>query len=287
MDGERGDVGAAFAEGRQVDREDAEPVVKVLPEGAAGDRLAEIALRGGQHTDVGFERFRTTHPLELPVLQEPEELGLEVLRQLADLGQQERAAIGEFELSLAALGRIGKGTLFVTEEQAFEQARSCRRAVHGEIRRVCPVARAENLVGDEILSRARFALDEHRGLGRGDLAQPCAERPERRAFAREIARIAALRGEAFADFQHLLVVFGLLYEDLDLTERKRLDEVVEGSVTQTVDGGFDRAEAAHHDGQRTGGLLGDESEEFGAVAIGQADVEKDQVKGITLEQLLR
>ncbi len=54
-------------------------------------------------------------------MQEPEQLGLEVERQLADLVEEDRAVVGELEAADALRGRSGEGALLVPHELALEQ----------------------------------------------------------------------------------------------------------------------------------------------------------------------
>ena len=59
-----GQVFAALAQGRDLDREDAEAVVEVGAEVAALDLLLEIAVRGGDHAHVGVAHLRVADALE-------------------------------------------------------------------------------------------------------------------------------------------------------------------------------------------------------------------------------
>ena len=81
-----------LAERRQVDRDDVEPVVQVLAEPAGGDGLAEVLVGRGEDPAVGLDHLAAADPLERPVLEDAEELGLHPQRQGADLVEQERPA---------------------------------------------------------------------------------------------------------------------------------------------------------------------------------------------------
>jgi hypothetical protein len=51
-------------------------IVQILAKPAVGDRTLEIAVGGGDDTDVGLERGRAADPLVLPLLQDAKELRL-------------------------------------------------------------------------------------------------------------------------------------------------------------------------------------------------------------------
>ena len=58
---------------------------------------------------------------ELALLEDAEELGLDAGRHLADLVEEERAAVGELEAARAAVAGAGEGAALVAEELALEQ----------------------------------------------------------------------------------------------------------------------------------------------------------------------
>ncbi len=59
----------------------------------------------------------------------------------------------------------GKGALFVTEEFAFKQVNRNSGRVHHLERTPDALTVVVDGAGDELLSRAALALDEHRGVG--------------------------------------------------------------------------------------------------------------------------
>ncbi len=93
MPGEQLDVGAAFAQRRHADADDVEPVVEVLAELAALDRRLEILVGRGEEAHVDAERVLAADRAHALVLQHAQELHLQRERQLADLVEEERAAV--------------------------------------------------------------------------------------------------------------------------------------------------------------------------------------------------
>ena len=108
-----------------------EAVEQVLAEPARRATSAlEVAVGGGDEADVDLER-RWSPPTRSnsPLLQHAQELGLHGRRQLADLVEEERAAVGQLEApGLLAVG-AGEGAALVAEQLALEQRLGQRRAV--------------------------------------------------------------------------------------------------------------------------------------------------------------
>src|SRR5262245_24092466 len=92
---ERRDVLAPLAQRRDRHRKDVEPIEEVGAEGTRADLRLQIAIRAGDHTHVGAQRARPANPLELLLLEHAQQLRLRLERQLADLVEEERAAVGE------------------------------------------------------------------------------------------------------------------------------------------------------------------------------------------------
>jgi len=92
-------------ERRDNDREDVQAVVEIIPELPVGHQCRKIAIGRGDHTDIDRERLGAADPLQLPVLQDPQELDLHVHRQLGDLVEEDGRAVRQLE----APGLAGQG----------------------------------------------------------------------------------------------------------------------------------------------------------------------------------
>ena len=64
---------------------------------------------------------RAAESFELTFLKHPEQLGLELQRQVADFVEEDRPAVGEFEASGPARDGSGESAFFVAEEFAFDE----------------------------------------------------------------------------------------------------------------------------------------------------------------------
>ena len=118
--GQRGDVLAPLAERWHHDPDDVEPIEEVVAEHPLADHLHEIAVGGGQHAHVGGESLRRPQPSELAALQHAQELDLERGRHLADLVQEQGAAMGFFEQAELAGDGPGEGAAHVAEQLGLQ-----------------------------------------------------------------------------------------------------------------------------------------------------------------------
>ena len=92
--GERGDVLARDRAAAARELDDREAVVEVLAE-AAGARLGgEIAVRAGDDAHVDLLDAARADRLDLALLERAQQLGLHAERELADLVEDQRAAVG-------------------------------------------------------------------------------------------------------------------------------------------------------------------------------------------------
>ena len=83
-----------------------QPVEQVLAELAAADLLLQAAARGAHQPDIDFDRgFRAARQY-LALFQHVQELRLQLERQVADVIEEERAAVGLYD-SAALVFRRG------------------------------------------------------------------------------------------------------------------------------------------------------------------------------------
>src|SRR5690606_29100975 len=99
--------------------------------------------------------------LVLAFLQHAQQLALQVERDLADLVQEDGAAVGELEAAYTVPMRAGERALHVPEELALEQLVGDRRAVDLHEGPVAARAARMDHVRDELLADARLTLDQH------------------------------------------------------------------------------------------------------------------------------
>ena len=77
--------------------EHVQAIVEVFAERAVANPLLQVAVRGGDDPGVDANRCRAAEPLELPLLEHPQQLHLDVDRQIANLVEEHRRVIGDLE----------------------------------------------------------------------------------------------------------------------------------------------------------------------------------------------
>ncbi len=87
------DVGTPLAQGRHAQFETAQPVVEVGAKAAGGDHGGKVAIGGGDDAQLELARRRRPQGEDLPFLEHPQDLGLQLEGELADLVEQEGAAV--------------------------------------------------------------------------------------------------------------------------------------------------------------------------------------------------
>ena len=186
---QRDDVLAAFPERRQPHGDGGQSVVEVAAEPAGVALGAQVAVRRRQQPEGGALPARAADRLVGALLDDAQQRGLQVGGQLADLVEEERAAVGHLEGAGPGGARAGERALHVPEELAARQRRDDRRAVQ-QHELAAPGACVELVheAGHDLLPRARLPRQQHRRRGEAgdldDLAQhapPAARGPQRDA----------------------------------------------------------------------------------------------------------
>src|SRR5271157_2977530 len=162
------DVGLAVAQGGQEDLEGVEAEEQVLAKELVLHHLAKIAVRGAENAHVDPKGLVFAHAADLSRLEEPQQLDLHALVKLADLVEEERAAIGDFEKPLAIGIGAGEGPLAMAEELALDQVLGQRAAVDGDERAAGAVALLVEAARDQFLAGPGLAQDHNGGLGGRD-----------------------------------------------------------------------------------------------------------------------
>src|SRR5262245_55790279 len=129
MSEQLGNVVPTIAQRRQHDRKHTKTIKQIEPEAAVGNFPLQIAVGGRDHPDVDTPRDIVAHPLELAFLQHAQQLHLEIERNLSDLVEKQRTAVGELKAADAVADGAGERSTHVTEELALEQLARNRSTV--------------------------------------------------------------------------------------------------------------------------------------------------------------
>ncbi len=168
MPDQRRNVLRPGTQGWDVNRKDVETIVEVGAKALLLDHPRKIHVRGGDETGVGMDRSRAAEPLELPLLQNAQQLGLQLQRRLPNLVEEDRPSAGQLEPADSLGDGARECTFFVAEQLALEQPSRDRRAVafHEGVRST--TALVVDGSGDQLLPRPRLAADEDGGVGGRD-----------------------------------------------------------------------------------------------------------------------
>ena len=115
---------AAFAQRRQVQAHHVEPMQQVGAEAAVGDLPVEVLVGGGDHAHVDPDQFAAADAEELALGQHAQQARLQRGRHVADLVEEQRAAIGLLEAADVALAGAGERAGLVAEQFAIPAART-------------------------------------------------------------------------------------------------------------------------------------------------------------------
>ena len=178
--GQGRDVLPPLGERREVDGDHVEAIEQIHPEPARGRLPREVLGRGGEQAHVHAPGPPVADAADLALLQHAQQLRLERQRQLADLVEQQRAAVRLLEQARPVSRGARERPLHVAEQLGLEQRVGDRGAVHRDERLRPSRARPMDRLRDDLLTGAALAGDEHRGLvlrHAGDELQGLTHRP--------------------------------------------------------------------------------------------------------------
>src|SRR6516225_5587229 len=118
------------------------------------------------HADIHLHSARAAQPFKFVFLQDAQQLGLQFERDVTYFVQKKRSFICKLESAGFAHDRARKGTLFVPEKLALEQAGGNGGAVHLDEWPTPSRAQIVDGAGEKFLARTRFSLYEHARVGR-------------------------------------------------------------------------------------------------------------------------
>ncbi len=183
-----------LAQRRHLDGEHVQAVVQILAEAPAGDRVLEIAVGGGDDAHVAGHGHVVADALEHALLQDPQQLHLHGDAHVADLVEEQRAALGDLEAPLARGDGTGERALLVTEQLGLEQVGGNRAAVDRDERAVAARAELMNGARGDFLAGAGFAEQQNGGVVRRDLADEGGDAADGERVAAQHARGTRWRG---------------------------------------------------------------------------------------------
>src|SRR5262249_20090767 len=104
-----------FAQRREFDRENVEPIIKITAKGAVRDSRLQITIRRRDHADISVQNFRAADAFKLAFLQNAQQRNLCLSGQIPYFIEKNRAAFGQFEFTQASLKSAGECSFFVAK----------------------------------------------------------------------------------------------------------------------------------------------------------------------------
>ena len=145
-----------------------EAVIEILAESPRSDHLLQILVGRADDPGVDRDRLAAADPLDHPLLQEAQQFHLQRQRDVADLVEEQGAAMGHLDLALGGLDRPGEGALFIAEQLRLEQILRNGRAVDRDEAAHPPPARLVDAARQQFLAGAGSPEQHHRDVGIGD-----------------------------------------------------------------------------------------------------------------------
>ena len=165
-----GDV-VALAQGRQPEHGTAEPVVQIFAKAAGANQFVQRLVGGANDVQPHQRRLVGTQRQHLALGQHAQQAALQQHGHVADLVEEQRAAIGLQDLALraAALG-TGESAVAIAEQLALDQALGNGRAIQRHELLGAAFAVGVQRLCEGVFAGTGFAEQHHRNVAVGELA---------------------------------------------------------------------------------------------------------------------
>ena len=164
---------------------------------ALGHQLVQVLVGGGKHAHVHADQFATADAEELALGQHPQQARLQRRRHVADLVQEQRAAVRLLEAPDVALAGAGEGARLVAEQLRLQQFSGDRRGVERDEWAARAWRFAVQRARHQFLAGAGLTRDQH--ADRRLRQSP--DRAEQLAHGRRAAEQFALRAAVIVFFR--------------------------------------------------------------------------------------
>src|SRR5262245_34323763 len=167
MLGEQRDVLLPLTQRRDIDGNDVETEEESFPEASRANLVLQILVRRGEDAHVYLDRLAAaTDRLQRLLLKDAQHLGLRLQAHVANLVEEDGAAVRDLELTAAIGDGAGERAAHVTEQLALDQLLGNRRAVDLDEGSHAAAALRVNRSSDQFLSGPVLAVDQNAAVGR-------------------------------------------------------------------------------------------------------------------------
>ena len=207
-------------------------------------------------------------------MQRAQQPGLGLGGHVTDLVEEQRAAIGLFELADCLGDGAGESALLVAEQLAFDQIGGDGRSVDCDERPGAAVAEFVNRLGHQLLAGAALAGNQHREIIAQHPRDHAVDALHRRAAPDQRHCLAlAPRKRAIAIFQRGRArACGLAHGVDQLVEVERLGKIFEGFALASAHCGIERILGREHDHRHVGRALAHRAKTGKTIAVFENDV---------------
>src|SRR5215470_118074 len=115
MPSEQWDIVASCAQRRQLNGNNAQPVIEVLSKASFGDFLLKILIGSGNDAHVDIDFFVAANGPDLAFLQDAVELNLHGQAHISNLIHKQSSAMRCLEETLTVFGSTGEGAFHISE----------------------------------------------------------------------------------------------------------------------------------------------------------------------------
>ena len=274
-----------IAQRRDENRDDVQAEVEVFAEAAGADLGGQILVGGGEHARVHADARGSADRLHHLFLQHAQHLRLRLQRHVADLVEEDRAAVRELELAAPIGDGARERATDVAEQLALDQLLGDGGTVDLDERPRAPAAHGVDVARHQLLAGAVLAVDQHPAVGRRRHRDLLAQLHHRVALADHRVLRVDLRAQR--------LIFGLepplpqrvADDEHRLLQRQRLLDEIERAHLDPADRRLDVAVPRDHDDLRFDLPLAHARERGEPIHSRQPDVEDDDVVGLAAEAL--
>ena len=249
-------------------------------------QFAQIAIGGRDHAHGNADGLLAAHAMKFAFLQHAQQFRLRGRVQVADFVQKQRASVGQFEFSAARRRGSGERAFFVAEQLALDQLRGNRRAVDFDERAGGERTFRVDVRGQQFLSRARFAVQQHARIaarGHGGLFQHSLER----GACSDHARAAGHFAQPPVLFAQLGFFQRVLQRQQNFFAAERLFQKIEGAGARGFHGVGDGPVAGDHQDRRIHVVGFHPAHQVDPAAVRQAHVDQIGVGALRIAPWLR
>src|SRR5438105_3267417 len=165
---ERWNIIDTLAKWRHGNRKYVDPIIQIGPESALLNHGGQIAMCGSDQSNIDANRAAASKSFELAFLNHPQQLGLELQRNVADFIQQKSSLVRQLKPPDSLRQRTGERAFLMSEKLTLEQSRRNCSAVDLYKFPVASRAALMNRVSENFFAGTSLSEKQDGGIREGD-----------------------------------------------------------------------------------------------------------------------